>query len=154
MERKDFHLGSELSFQDEHPKHNNSFVVPVVCIFSRELYFSVRNFFFLVLTRSLFLMVCPLVSRRSEKWSCRMRNPLDSEGWISILQLARHRRNTNSFDKSSRLSFTDHWHQFRTWFFMITGEHFKILCITLFPRTVVIVNRSRNTPVIISLCCC
>ena len=46
MERKDFHLGSELSFQDEHPKHNNSFVVPVVCIFSRELYFSVRNFFF------------------------------------------------------------------------------------------------------------
>ena len=84
--------------------------------------YSCMDFFFLVLPRSLFLMVCLLVSRRSEKWSCRMRNPLDSEGWVSILQLARHRRNTNSFDKSSRLSFTHHWYQFRTWFFMITGK--------------------------------
>ena len=59
------------------------------------------------------------------------RNLLDSEGWVSILPLAGHRKkNTNSFNKSSRLSFTHQWHQFRTWFFMINGEHFKISCIT------------------------
>ena len=53
--------------------------------------------FFLVLPRALFLMFCPLVSRRSEKW-CAGWDPLDSEGWVSILQLAGHRRNMNSFN--------------------------------------------------------